>query len=697
MTTTSNQKNKKSRAVGSDPRDPKLQWLPANLRQYVKCKTTTFKFYDRLYEVRTFSVHACSANGQIRRFGSDDFTYKNNPELLVLVPRGFSELYDGKELVYTLKGQPKFDGTSAIDEDDSSKDDVPISQYSFLNTEKIQKWAETNTLRVHWQEKANGKFAIFTLLTLYGKEYIFGGSKNVHVLVELDSNISFKSPENQLHYEILQCIVANLRNLSSKQLTELHSRTVVGEYVDGMHLVWTPKPYMVYFSGYDNIDLPTVSNVLPVQHTIPTADQLTRIRNIENVEGVVLVYENIKTGEKYRQKHKSIWYILLRCWREILSKKTDDTDINLLIDACQRRTHERSRDFLHCTPEELQKYDLMVSNLVRWIARSKYSFKDVSPFGGVGMARIYNEYMSDPIELDGMMENMQVDRKSFQATPDEILEIPELYKTVLSLSKAGHKVCVIVRGLPGCGKTTVSDSLEKELVKMRVSVSRHCTDNFFMVGSEYIYDSSMIKENHEKNYNVFTKSTTQVKINENTNTVLWEYAKYMSHARNMGYVCIVLDCKIAPIHELALRNSHEVPEAPLRKMMKRFKRAIPQYYGVFFNNDTVPSQTTPSHITCQYIGGNAKSNTVFETIRKRLGDTVTVCKKGMSLNESGVALVVDFVDDVDRVDFKTTNTPHITLRVNDKNSAVMVGQNIRKDNTSELEEELIHGVFAPMY
>jgi adenylate kinase family enzyme len=56
------------------------------------------------------------------------------------------------------------------------------------------------------------------------------------------------------------------------------------------------------------------------------------------------------------------------------------------------------------------------------------------------------------------------------------------------------KTLILMRGLPGSGKSTKAKILagEKGLV--------FSTDDFFMVGDKYVFDPQMIGEYHERNY-----------------------------------------------------------------------------------------------------------------------------------------------------------------------------------------------------
>lgn len=671
-----------------------LNWLPENLRHFVKCKVQTYVAGKHTFEVRTYMVLPITSVGKVVAFGPDDLTYKKHPELLQLIPRGFSELYLNNILLRTIRGPDKFDGTTAIDEDDS--DQLPESQHGLLDDKKIQQWSESGILQVRWQEKANGKFAIFTIFPLDDIWYIFGGSKNVHIVEKIGLSNKFSPIHGKLlHHDILNKVLEDLNKMSEEELKALDNQTIVGEYVDGMHMVWVDKPYMVYFSVPENSTFPAIQEILPRQNILPTAEQLHTIRMMKNIEGVVICYVNTKTGEILRQKHKSVWYILLRCWREILSRKDDNTNLDTLSRMLQNRNKERSNQFLHLEEKELREYDILADSFVRWLSGSKYSYRNVSFSGGVGIARIFHEYLQNPI----IPEEKKASYVVVDPTPEDILECPKLYGLILKLAKVGHKVAVITTGLPGCGKSTIVAKLIRELDELKITTSRHCTDDFFMVGDEYHHDVKKLGEYHAKNFQNFCSSQATVKFNENTNTQRWEYQNYLQHASNEGYICIVLSCNVPPIDVLMSRNTHGVPENTLMKMAKRYKSPPPSYYGVFVTSELIPVtvlphvvQTQPLHVTCVFVGGNkGKDDRALRTYDKFIGTDVDITVTSMITSDAGIGLSVT----VPTIPVEA-KYPHITLHTKNGFKPVNVGE-MMGSGTAEATSFVLPGVFAPMW
>lgn len=114
-----------------------------------------------------------------KRWGSDDNAYRLYPDLHRMIPRAYSILVvkgPNRELVgrSVIQGFYKFSSRSSVDEDSS----VAVAH---LLDPKLLAGADRCVLT----EKANGKSAVVTMVTIKGQRYLFGGSKGAHRLVPL--------------------------------------------------------------------------------------------------------------------------------------------------------------------------------------------------------------------------------------------------------------------------------------------------------------------------------------------------------------------------------------------------------------------------------------------------------------------------------------------------------------------------------
>ena len=141
------------------------------------------------------------------------------------------------------------------------------------------------------------------------------------------------------------------------------------------------------------------------------------------------------------------------------------------------------------------------------------------------------------------------------------------------------KICYILRGLPGTGKSMLAKNLRDSHIHARV----FSTDRFFMVDGEYQFDPTKLGEYHAQNLHqatYFMEGCSSVYdysdalcIIDNTNTQHWEYEKYVEAAKENGFMVqiISIDWKQEDIPLYAERNSHGVPEEAIQRMADRWE------------------------------------------------------------------------------------------------------------------------------
>mgnify|MGYP003624904344 FL=1 len=168
-----------------------------------------------------------------------------------------------------------------------------------------------------------------------------------------------------------------------------------------------------------------------------------------------------------------------------------------------------------------------------------------------------------------------------------------------------NKLCFIMRGLPGSGKSSVAATIlmnlyepgmiiemntpsdaegsssimalhEKSDECHRNCIGRiHSTDNYFYdVNGNYNFNPSFLKQFHDSNYAAFVrdvKNNVKLLIVDNTNSMTWEWKKYHEEAINAGYMTSIIEIPHSPPELCFSRTTHGVPLETIRKMKERWQ------------------------------------------------------------------------------------------------------------------------------
>lgn len=152
-----------------------------------------------------------------------------------------------------------------------------------------------------------------------------------------------------------------------------------------------------------------------------------------------------------------------------------------------------------------------------------------------------------------------------------------LVESIMRNVEADEKVMILLRGLPGSGKSTKVEQLVASLrARGRGNPVVFSADHYFQTPSGYQYDVKKIGEAHNwayKNAEAAALAFQSPILIDNTNTEEFEILNYYNLAYHNWYKFYVLepDTEWAfDVKELARRTRHNVPVEKIARMLRRY-------------------------------------------------------------------------------------------------------------------------------
>lgn len=159
------------------------------------------------------------------------------------------------------------------------------------------------------------------------------------------------------------------------------------------------------------------------------------------------------------------------------------------------------------------------------------------------------------------------------------------------------KVLVLLRGLPGSGKSTRAEELVSCFRTMGATPAVFSADKYFVTRDGYRYDAKKIGLAHNWAYKSTEKAVAAFQsplIIDNTNTEEFEILNYYNLAYHNWYKFYALEPDTPwafDVPELAHRNTHHVPADKLSRMLRRYCWPLKQNWAQNERSESVASHS----------------------------------------------------------------------------------------------------------
>jgi predicted kinase len=131
------------------------------------------------------------------------------------------------------------------------------------------------------------------------------------------------------------------------------------------------------------------------------------------------------------------------------------------------------------------------------------------------------------------------------------------------------KTVIILRGLPGAGKTTLAETIMIGREAVHCEADQYFTqpDGTYQFNSEKLFDAH---EQCRKKFHEAIERSVELVIVSNTSTMEWEMAGYLELAEQFGYRVFSLIVE----NRHGGKNVHDCPEEKVEIMRDRFQFSL---------------------------------------------------------------------------------------------------------------------------
>lgn len=134
------------------------------------------------------------------------------------------------------------------------------------------------------------------------------------------------------------------------------------------------------------------------------------------------------------------------------------------------------------------------------------------------------------------------------------------------LMPPGQKTLLLLRGIPGSGKTTLANQIANSNGAPIFSIDSYFENEKGEYQFDYTKNHLAYKECESKTKDALEKGIPFV-IVDNTFTLEWEMKPYEDLAKTFGYLCFVITVE----NRHGGKNVHQIPEDQIEKMKVKFK------------------------------------------------------------------------------------------------------------------------------